>query len=185
MCLSSIKDLLYSFTYDNYIFIGHSLGGVFALDLSLNFYSVNKGLIIIDTSLFASYNKSFFDTLNSNIGSVEIDSFIKQRSSFEFDDIRVINAKINSMLSYRNCSPKYFNILLENAVKFNKECLLQKINFPSMYIVRHNTNLDLAKLQIIVPSMIVRKVNSGHFVALIKNLHLETIIENFIINLQI
>lgn len=182
--VSEITSSINKLKIKNLVFIGHSLGGVLALSLSEHLKSITLGLIIIDTSLFTTYDKAFFERLSSGFktGEKVIREFIEGMNSKHYDNAKINQLKLDSMIKHFAAAPELFINLLENAVKFDKRKILSCLDFPTMYIAREDTNLDLQLLKIISSKIDIIRIKSGHFIMLHAANRLNSQIDKFLNN---
>jgi pimeloyl-ACP methyl ester carboxylesterase len=152
------------------IFIGHSMGGIIALQLAARFIKVTFASIIIDTTMPSSIKqqkifRDFLASLSADNQEEQIRGFISRRMhNPQLDDRDRVNLIIKEMVDKWGMFPERFNQLLYQAVLFDSEAALRILRIPLMYLGGIPPCGDIEKLQQIKSDIIIKSLPCGHFI---------------------
>lgn len=174
---------------DPMIIIGHSMGGVFALELAHRLkYSV-IGSLIIDTTMPnppTTQDAEFIAALQDTNGKNTLrTALINSMFNPAMDNKPVMMAEFDQMISTWKQSPNLFTTQLDEAIRLDKSALLQQHHQPLCYISSQPQRGDVEAIKRYKPDTQFRHVNSGHFAMLNQPHELTQLIKTFINTLKI
>lgn len=165
---SRLIDYLNAHNIKRPILVGHSMGGVIALQMVSRLHYEVERLVILDASLTPSKSKKeTYKSLARDFSSAaDKAQFIEDifRGSFfaDTDDGQLIEQVIDQAKIRPEVS--WFN-LLASAVEVDFETLLRQLSMPTVFIASKQGFTDIEKLRSINSDIEVLSVNSGHFIS--------------------
>ncbi|MCF6767576.1 alpha/beta hydrolase [Thiotrichales bacterium 19S11-10] len=137
-CIQAVKECIRSNQYSKLILIGHSMGGVIALRLAIDLKEQVLALFILDTTMSSKLSQSGMDFLTgiSNIRGKDlfIKTLKKQFTCLKYDNVDVINQKVDAMSQIWQQAPDVFSNLLYDAILLDKLKLLKSVYVPATYV---------------------------------------------------
>lgn len=180
-CLMELKSYIESYNLKDFVLIGHSMGGVFAIALTQ--YFKNISYVIIDTTLIVSdifYN--FIKQLRDDSTNTTIVNLIDNRWIHNTtDNLILMEQKKTEVLAIWKQSSDNFIDILDEAMQFDKIHAIRCFNGEILYIASQTTNIT--ELDAIMQhKMPIQQIQSGHFIMLNAPEQLNGILNSFLNN---
>jgi sigma-B regulation protein RsbQ len=167
--------------------VGHSLGGLVAIDLASRVPSQIESAILLDTPLFVPDQISQeIDKITADLRTEKyIDCLRNFATQFFFTPKSDFSLRDQILADLLEFPQDRFLCIWDAMAAFNAVAALKGCRIPMFYI-HGNTPTDLNRLQTLDSSLAVSKIpNSGHYLHLESPLRLSMIIAHFLAQLDL
>ena len=172
LCVAEITREIMRHAMRNIVLVGHSMGGVMALSLQSKLEHLVTQCVLIDSSIAmpgeaAEKYAALIEALcNVNGESVLVKTIEARMINQRIDNMNLMNAKKNQMISAWRKSPKTFAKLLADACAYNASAALANCSCPLLYIASYPGFSELTILNTFNDRINFYRLISGHFVIL-------------------
>ncbi len=165
----TLSEWIQSQTNQSPILIGHSLGGILALHLAVNYNVKTNGIIVLDSSLplsvdrIAAY-KSLAQKLMRKLDKKIVLDVINEYYVSKYDNLKIMQPVVEGMLQRVNFN---WARMMDHAADVDTVQLLQSYKAPLLYIGSSQPLGDFHLIQKYMShAMFAQVVCSGHFIQL-------------------
>jgi pimeloyl-ACP methyl ester carboxylesterase len=177
-----ILSLLDHLQLNDVTLVGHSLGGLIAIDLASRVSNRIESAILLDTPLLIPDQISKeIEEISANLRTEQYSDCLRDFASQFFftseSDLALRNRVLSDLLGFPQ---ERFLGIWDAMPTFDAAEALKACRIPMLY-VHGNTPTDLNRLQALVPSLVVSQIpNSGHYLYLESPLRLNMLIAHFL-----
>ena len=166
----------------SYILIGHSLGGLVALEMASRPAPGLKGIALLDTPMLmlleaAEGMRPLADAFASDAYLPTLEAFANQYFFIDQDEPAIRKKLITRLLEFPKAA---FNQLWHASGEYAAESAAKKVSVPMLYI-HSGVPIDLEKLQALVPSVTIQKTTRGsHYSPLFSSSEINSFLDSFV-----